>query len=82
MAIQDFTKYLGAQVKFTYKPYDGSSDEYFAKKVDTVEGIITEVLITQSLENCNFLLDGEFYDFDSVDFVDVLLIPEVAEQDV
>lgn len=80
MAIQDFTKYLGAQVKFTHKPYASFDDEHFSKKVETVEGIITEVLITQSLENCNFLLDGEFYDFDSVDFIDVSLVPEATTE--
>lgn len=79
MAIQDFTKYLGAQVKFTYKPYASFDDGHLANRVDTVEGVITEVLITQTLENCNFLLDGEFYEFDSVNFVDVLLVPKAVE---
>lgn len=78
MAIQDFTKYLGAQVKFTYKPYASFDYEHLANRVDTVEGVITEVLITQSLEDCSFLLDGEFYEFDSVNFVDVLLVPELS----
>lgn len=76
MAIQDFTKYLGAQVKFIYKPHPDDVD--LCHWENTVEGVITEVLITQSLENCNFLLDGEFYDFDSVNFVDVSLVPELA----
>ena len=79
MAIQDFIKYLGAQVKFTYKPHAGSDYEYFANQVDTVEGVIAEVLVTQSLENCEFVLDGEFYDFDSVNFIDVSLVSEAVE---
>lgn len=76
MAIQDFTKYLSAQVKFTYKPYEGFDDEYLANRVDTVEGVIAEVLITQDLEDCQFVLDGEFYRFDSVNFISELLISE------
>ena len=72
MAIQDFTKYLGTQVKFTYKPYEGFDDVYLANQVDTVESIITEVLITQDLDDCQFVLDGEFYRFDSVNFLSEL----------
>jgi len=78
MAIQDFTKYLGAQVKFTYKPYAGYDNEHLANRVDTVEGIITEVLIKQDLEDCEFFLNGEFYEFDSVNFIDVLPVSEIS----
>lgn len=72
MAIQDFTKYLGAQVKFTYKPYPRCVD--LAHLVDTVEGVIEEVLLTQDLQDSQFLVDSEYYPFKSVDFIDVLLV--------
>lgn len=69
MSIQDFTKYLGAQVEFTHK--DWSSDDLI-----NTEGVITEVLIKQDLEDCEFVLDGEFYRFDSVNFISELLSSE------
>jgi len=73
MSIQDFIKYLGAQVKFT-KPYVASIG-----LVETVEGVITEVLIKQDLEDCEFVVDDHFYHFKSVDFISELLIsPEVS----
>lgn len=71
MSIQDFTKYLGTQVKFTYKPYEGDTSS-FGDLVVTVEGVIAEVLITQDLEDCEFVLDGEFYTFNAVNFVSEL----------
>ena len=70
MSIQDFTKYLGTQVKFTHKPF--INDPSLGHLVVTVEGVIAEVLITQDLDDCQFVLDGEFYRFDSVNFVSEL----------
>lgn len=65
MSIQDFTKYLGTQVKFTHKHW--SSDDLVK-----TEGLITEVLIKQDLEDCEFVLDGEFYWFSAVNFISEL----------
>lgn len=82
MSIQYFTKYLGAQVEFTHKPYEGYEgdvslyDTPLGDLVVTVQGVIAEVLITQDLEDCQFVLDGEFYRFDSVNFISELLISE------
>lgn len=71
MAIQDFTKYLGAQVNFTHKPFTGSA---LNDLVVTVDGVITEVLIKQDLEDCEFVIDNEFYYFNSVDFISESLV--------
>ncbi|WP_087041635.1 hypothetical protein [Psychrobacter sp. JB385] len=76
MAIQDFTKYLGAQVKFTHKPFKGSASLDYL--VVTVEGVISEVLIKQDSENCEFVVDDRFYKFNSVNFTSELLISEVS----
>jgi hypothetical protein len=70
MSIQDFTKYLGTQVKFTHKPF--INDPSLGHLVVTVEGVIAEVLIKQDLEDCEFVLDGEFYRFNAVNFVSEL----------
>ena len=67
MAIQDFTKYLGAQVKFTFKPYP--NDAALGDFVYTVEGVIEEVVLTQDLQDSQFLLDSEYYNFNRVDFI-------------
>ncbi|MGP5201888.1 hypothetical protein ACTXKB_03880 [Psychrobacter aquimaris] len=72
MAIQDFIKYLGAQVKFTHKPFTGSAS--LNDLVVTVDGVITEVLIKQDLEDCEFVIDNEFYYFNSVDFISESLV--------
>ncbi len=77
MSIQDFTKYLGTQVKFTHKPF--IDDLSLGHLVVTVEGVITDVLIKQDLEDCEFVLDGEFYRFNAVNFTSELLsLPEVS----
>ena len=70
MSIQYFTKYLGAQVKFTHKPF--SNDPSLGHLVVTVEGVLAEALIKQDLEDCEFVLDGEFYWFSSVNFISEL----------
>ena len=66
MANQDFTKYLNAHVRFTQKlPGDLSL---------TIDGVITEVLIKQDLQYSEFVLDDEFYHFNSVDFISESLV--------
>ena len=66
MAIQDFTKYLGAQVRFRQKlPGD---------LVVTLDGVITEVLIKQDLQDSEFVLDNEFYYFNAVEFITKSLV--------
>lgn len=70
MSIQYFTKYLGAQVKFTHKHW------FYSDRSETVEGVISEVLIKQDLENCEFVVGNEFYEFNSVNFISELLSSE------
>lgn len=65
MSIQDFTKYLGAQVKFTHK-------QWYSDDMIETEGVITEVLVKQDLEDCEFVLNDEFYRFSSVNFISEL----------
>ena len=74
MAIQDFTKYLGASVKFDFKPFPNHPS--LGDFVDTIEGVIEEVVLTKYLQDSQFLVDDTFYsfnsiDFDSVEFVDI-----------
>lgn len=71
-SIDDFTAYLGKTVKFNApcppSPlFDGMS--YL------VSGKITAICIDQDLSQSEFLLDGEFYRFRDVTFVQTLPNP-------
>lgn len=75
MSIDDFTAYLGKTVKFNapcpnHPMFDGMS--YL------VSGKINAVCIDQDLSQSEFLLDGEFYRFQDVTFVQILSNPAVG----